>query len=285
VTAADGTSIVPHAQHWRALLGQGRDVRIAGFVLWSPELEANQSQPFPADPRQDVRFRVSASGSIQLTVRAADGAPVQGSAVAMLRWLDAPPEPDEPDDVPELLIGVRPGAGALAIPGIPLGHWFELVLQGVPGWVDPRLAFNGPRTRGEAVRVELVIAQRAAAVSGRLVDESGEPLANRLIEAWIERSGGRVEAEGDELVTDDEGRFHLELPPVDGAATLVLLATYTTIRRGPDREYSFAIRAGEETARPRARHEFARGLTAGEHDLGDVRCQAPKAAGSPPTPR
>lgn len=199
VTAADGTLDVPHAQHWRALRGAGRDVRIGGLVMWGEAMLSNLGDvPFP-DAGGVLEFVVEPSGWID--VRAEESA----RGVAMLRWLDSPPDPENPDDeddVPEMPFDVDRAPRM----SVPLGLRLELVVQ-IPGGVDPRVTFDGPRTAGQRVEVVVPAPKPAFRCTGRLVDAAGQPIVRRSFEAWIEREGVRVEPEDDWLASDERGDF------------------------------------------------------------------------------
>lgn len=72
-------------------------------------------------------------------------------------------------------------------------------------WRAP--AFAGPQEPGERLAVDLVVAPGAAMLYGRLLDASGAALANAKTTFLINSIRGRLE--GEEVLLDDEGRFHL----------------------------------------------------------------------------
>lgn len=267
VTASDGSVDIPHAQFWRACVARGFNVRVYGMVLWSEEMHANAYEPYPLVPGDELQFRVSESGSVDIDAREAER-----NTSAMLRWLD-PLDPDDPDEVPEFPIGIGKVGSANAVPALPLGHSFEIVLE-VPGWVDPRVAFDGPKACGERVAIDLVPTERAACVTGRLVDVNGTPLAGRSIDARIERLNHRFDADGESSFTDEQGRFELEFAPVSGEPYGVLVFEVDLTWSLPeDGGRVIGTTAGNGPSRALARHELPQGLPAGEHDLGRVICR------------
>lgn len=262
VTAADGSIEVPHAQHWRALQKAGEDVRVAGFVLWGDELMSDDvSRSFPTTPVERLDFTVSPTGWIDVRADAS----VHGEA--LLRWLDAPVDPDEPDDVPEnplALHGDAPHA-------VPLGLRLELHV-GVPGRIDPRIAFDGPKKPGERVEVAIGASQPAARVTGRLVDADGNPMPRRAFDAWLERDAVRVAPEEDWLVTDDEGRFAFDFAPGGTGTLRVRVDTDVSLDEGLSVRLVLGAQPRELPPPITARHEFATPLPAGEVALGDLVC-------------
>ena len=94
---------------------------------------------------------------------------------------------------------------------------FEHVGLGVQLFADCRLddddfrwrspVFRGPERAGERKTVDLVVAPDAAMLYGRVLDQGGTPLGSRELTFLINSARGRLE--GEEVVLDDEGRFHL----------------------------------------------------------------------------
>jgi hypothetical protein len=72
-------------------------------------------------------------------------------------------------------------------------------------WRAPE--FAGPQQPGERLTVDLVVAPGAAMLYGRMLDASGAALANAEVTFLINSIRGRLE--GEEVLLDDEGRFHL----------------------------------------------------------------------------
>ncbi len=145
VSAADGTVEVPHAQYWRALQREDQAVLLDGFVMWGDELNENRSIPFPGSGDGVVSIEVSPGGFVD--VRADEST---AGLVGDLRWMDAPQEPGDDYDIPEIPISFPKGVPF----AMPLGLRFEIVVE-VEERIDPRVAFDGPKKPGE--RVEVVI--------------------------------------------------------------------------------------------------------------------------------
>lgn len=250
VLAADGKLEAQHAQYWRALQSQGHDIRIAAFVLWGTELDQDGSIPFPAAGSEPTRFEVSSSGTI--TVRTEDGT----KAASMLRWLNPPLDPDDPDDVPEFPI-LSDDSVSLAVP---LGCRFEVIAQ-IEGRVDPRVAFDGPKSPGERVHVVLPATSKSAQVTGRLVDENGASLGAARFDAWMECEGQRVEPEQESLTADQGGGFAFEFPPGSGGTL------HIELDRTPERLGTY-----EFTPSSRSALVVVDRLAAGTNDVGNVVC-------------
>jgi hypothetical protein len=72
-------------------------------------------------------------------------------------------------------------------------------------WRSP--VFAGPERAGERKTIDLVVAPGAAMLYGRVLDEAGLALGGREMTFLINSARGRLE--GEEVLLDDEGRFHL----------------------------------------------------------------------------
>lgn len=259
VTAADGTLDVPHAQHWRALRAAGHDVRLGALVMWSDAMLENQlgDVAFP-DMGGALEFVVEPSGWIDVRIDE------RARGAATLRWPDGA-DPEDPEDVPEMPFEVDRASPM----SWPLGLRLELVVE-VPGAIDPRVAFDGPKSAGEHVQVVVPAPQPAWTFTGRFVDASGAALADRRFDAWIDSGAERIEPEegGWELSSDD-GRFaidfavaptgplHFEVEPTSGWVATVTLGG--------------EMRPG----RPAAQRDVASNAQRGIVDLGDVVCVEP----------
>lgn len=262
VTASDGTIDLPHAQYWRGLQRKGRDVQIAGYVMWGIEPHEDPWIPFPAQGEDPIRFELLPSGFID--VRADESL---AGLLGDLRWMDAPAEYLGEDADPEVDIPEFPIALPKGVPfAVPLGRRFEIYV-GVPDRVDPRIAFDGPRTPGERVEVVIPRTPESALVHGRLLNEKREPLEFHYFEAWLDRGGVRVEPDDPWLVAQDDGQFWFELPPGTGG-TLNIAATGSKAVPGGVHltiDGVFA-RTREPTRVPIER------LVTGANDVGDVVC-------------
>lgn len=80
-------------------------------------------------------------------------------------------------------------------------------------WRSP--VFAGPQAPGEHVIYDLVVAPDAAMLHGRVLDESGAAMTSRELTFLINSARGRLE--GEEVVLDREGRFHLPYAPRDAS--------------------------------------------------------------------
>ncbi len=80
-------------------------------------------------------------------------------------------------------------------------------------WRSP--TFAGPQVPGERRTVDLVVAPDAAMLYGRVLDDAGEAMASRELTFLINSKRGRLE--GEEVVLDREGRFHLPYAPRDAS--------------------------------------------------------------------
>ena len=87
---------------------------------------------------------------------------------------------------------------------------------------------QGPVAAGERVEVDLVVAPDAGMLFAKLVDSTGSPLRGIKPSFLISSQRGRLE--GEEVVTDDEGRFHLPYK----------------VREDQRAPYRFEIRLGDE---------------------------------------
>lgn len=267
VTAADGSIEVPHAQHWRALQRDGSNLQLAGFVLWSAEMVENRAMDFPAAGDGDARFEVSPSGFVDVRTEEE-----LSRSIGLLRWLEAPPDVQEHYDaedsdveVPEFPISL-PITTPLALP---LGQKFEIVVE-IDGFVDPRVAFDGPKVSGEQVHVVIPKAAQAALIRGRLVDENARVLAGARFDAWMERGSQRVEPEQDWLTADSNGAFALDFPPGIGGTLNIAVDRDVTEFGGGVIHFSLGGDADSPRAQPEPTRVSVERLTAGTIDVGDV---------------
>jgi len=261
IDSTDGTIEIPHAQHWRSLRAQGAEVVLAGVVLWSDEMLGDPNHLFPDSSIREMELEVSSSGSIDLR---ADWS--SADTMGDLRWIDAAPDPDDTGDVPEIPINLN-----RALPfSVPLGRRYE-VFVALPGFVDPRVAFDGPKQSGERVEVVLPSPKPATQITGRLVDAVGNALARHEFEAHFERDGVRIEPEEDWLVTADDGRFALDVRPGAGGV-LHVESTGSVMGPGPGFSATMSLDTGSPEPRPGTRLELARELRAGVVEVGDIVC-------------
>jgi len=206
-------------------------------------------RPLPAEP---VELRMPATGSVTLRTVDRDGRlfthPVRGT----LRI-----EGGDNPDWSRVQLRKEQDEAAIVFEHVGLG--VQLVANCRLDdrdfrWQSP--AFFGPTRPGERKVVDLVVAPDAAMLHGRVLDEAGEALASRELTFLINSSRGRLE--GEEVVLDREGRFHLPYEPRDASVA----------------PFRFQIRGEEHDEVP----GFARTLptlaSEGVMDLGDLRLGA-----------
>lgn len=102
------------------------------------------------------------------------------------------------------------GAVIIEDVGLGLDFWLDADL---PGTGDASVAVRGPLVAGEQVAVEIPLEEDHTLLVGRLVDESGKPLAHATFD-WrrLLDDGANVQASGrNKLTTDAEGRFQWTL--------------------------------------------------------------------------
>jgi len=114
------------------------------------------------------------------------------------------------EDVVEIRPGVTP---AIKFGGIPVGAVVELEIDGTLTAFDPHSwVFAGPRNAREMVKITLQEAwfplEDALTVTGRLVDEGGDPIANQSFSLHaVESADQTMSRETFWLVTDADGNF------------------------------------------------------------------------------
>jgi len=171
---------------------------VVGFAL---ALQATAPQTPPRDPTEPPTGTASVSGRV---VAADTGVPQREAAVTLVSR--------------ELQVTRRTATdeqGRYAFTDLPAGRY---ALNATPARYRPRYlstsASGDAREHlvdladGQAIEHLDVALERAGAMTGRVVDELGEPLANVRVSAEISGSGSaaRVVAGG---TTDDHGRFRL----------------------------------------------------------------------------
>ncbi|MEC8651224.1 MAG: carboxypeptidase-like regulatory domain-containing protein, partial [Planctomycetota bacterium] len=118
-------------------------------------------------------------------------------------------------------------------------------------------AMQGPVAAGERVVVDLVVAPDAGMLFAKLVDDAGAPLGGVRPSFLISSRAGRLE--GEEVITDVAGRFHLPYK----------------VREGQVAPYRFEVRLGDAVptrgfASPLAQLPVAKVTDLGELALGDL---------------
>jgi hypothetical protein len=103
-------------------------------------------------------------------------------------------------------------AGRYEFSRIPEGHYVLSAQR--RGYVQTNFLRDVNLRRGETARVDVAL-ERAGTISGRVVDEFGEPITDVRVEALLAAPHSpRLSSISRQRETDDEGRFRLfELPP------------------------------------------------------------------------
>ena len=168
--------------------------------LSRPESRAFQGRPVPADI---LELRMPDTGSIALRTIDRDGRPFTHPVHAELRLAAE-------DAVPWSRVQVRKEQNepAIVFPfvGLDLSFGASCRLDDDDfRWQAP--PFAGPKSPGERVEIDLVVAPEAGMLFGRLFDAAGDPLGGEAITFLINGLAGRLE--GEEVLLDEAGHFHL----------------------------------------------------------------------------
>jgi len=206
-TDENGIALFRHFQFYR---NQGKK--------WWPPDQADQFEAVLLMPLQQSRSRVFAgrpvpeeiielqlpeTGSIALRTVDRDGRPYTHPVHAELRIAgqDTPPWS-------RVQVRKEQNEEVIAFPFVGLGLQFEANCRLDDNdfrWQAPQ--FAGPTRPGERLVVDLVVAPEEGMLFGRLFDAAGRPLGGEEITFLINASAGRLE--GEEVLLDDNGRFHL----------------------------------------------------------------------------
>lgn len=159
-----------------------------------------QGQPVPEDI---IELRMPPTGSVALRTVDYDGRPFTHPVHGELRMIDA----KNPRWM-RVPIRKQQNEREIVFPFVGLG--VELLANcrlddNDFRWQSPQ--FDGPQRAGERVAVDLVVAPDEAMFYGRVLSPAGVPLMNAKTTFLINSMRGRLE--GEEVLLDDEGRFHL----------------------------------------------------------------------------
>ena len=154
-------------------------------------------------PKHEIVLRMPATGSIALRAVDAEGRPFRHPFSATLRvegakaaaWTRVSFRSNDHD-------------GLLVFPFVGLGLRLSAQCRLDDDdfrWNSP--VFAGPRDAGQRVEHKLVVAPGMSMLRGRVVDTSGKPLARTKLSFLINARSGRLE--GEDILSDGEGRFHL----------------------------------------------------------------------------
>ena len=154
-------------------------------------------------PAAVIELRMPPTGSVALRTVDRDGRafthPVHG--VLRLRERSSP-------NWTQLSIRKQQNELEIVFPFVGLGMLFDANCRlddNDFSWRAPE--FAGPQQPGERVTVDLVVAPDAAMLYGRLLDATGEPLRDAAATFLINSMRGRLE--GEDVLLDHDGRFHL----------------------------------------------------------------------------
>ena len=157
---------------------------------------------FTAIPAQPIDLYLPATGSVVVTVVDRLGAPHMGLAGRIDATLSVQTDKGEHSNY------VRLEGNELEVPHVEIGLQLRLELESeeLSGAVD----FAGPTQQGERVEQQL-IATRQPTLSGRLVNDRGEPQKGYWHAVHIQTKPGY---EKQYFETTDDGHFHIPIPPL-----------------------------------------------------------------------
>ncbi len=168
--------------------------------LQQPEAASFSGRPAPTET---LELRLPPTGSIALRTVDLDGRPFTHPVRADLRLHDA-------ESVPWARLSERKAQNQTEIvfPFVGLGLRFTARCRLDDSdfrWTLP--PFSGPINAGERVTIDVVVAPKEGMLFGRLLDRDSKPLAGARPTFLINSGAGRLE--GEEVVLDKDGRFHL----------------------------------------------------------------------------
>lgn len=259
-TGADGLALLRHAgtAFGDGFFG-GVNVSLALDEALDPPVEA-QLDPMAA-PSEPVVLTLPASGSVEVVVLDRSGQPPAQPVEVMLAAfpLDADlASAREALESSEARAALRECApdGRARFAHVSLGC--ALVVSAIRGRANVRhtTTARGPTSVGQQTTIELVLGAQVASLSGRLLDDRGQALAERRFSGRIEsvRSGSTFESVLTQK-TDVEGRFELDVMTNEGDDALQLVLQ---ISDASGMELAAGVRA------------LPLRLTPGVHDLGDI---------------
>jgi hypothetical protein len=159
-----------------------------------------QGRPVPADT---IELRMPATGSIALRTVDRDGRPFTHPVHGELRIFD-----HENPGWMRVPIRKKQNEREIVFPLVGLGLQFLSMCRLDDKdfrWRTP--TFAGPQQPDERVVIDLVVAPDDPMLHGRLLNEAGIPVTNAKATFLINSMRGRLE--GEEVLLDEAGRFHL----------------------------------------------------------------------------
>ncbi|MCR9246534.1 MAG: carboxypeptidase-like regulatory domain-containing protein [bacterium] len=168
-------------------------------------LAAPRSREFSGRPAPEevIELQLPATGSLALRTVDRDGRPFTHPVRAQLRVVVENAVPWSRVDVRK-----KQDDDAILFPFVGLGLAMRANCRLDDEdfrWRSPRIA--GPQAAGERVEFDLVVAPGDGMLHGRLLDASGRALGGEEITFLISDVAGRLE--GEEVILDRSGRFHL----------------------------------------------------------------------------
>lgn len=206
-TGDDGLAVFEHFQLYRGKVEKwwpedhrDRFEAVLLAPLQQPESRAFSGRPVPEEV---IELRMPATGSIALRTVDRDGRPFTHPVHADLRIAGG-------ESVPwsRLQLRKEQNEETLVFDFVGLGLRFSAHCRLDDNdfrWRAPE--FAGPAAPGERVVVDLVVAPGEGMLFGRLFDAGGRPLGGEEITFLINGMAGRLE--GEEVLLDEDGRFHL----------------------------------------------------------------------------
>lgn len=216
----------------------------------------------PADP---VDLVLPPCGSLSVRIHDARGTPVmpQSTQLALASDIDRNLKSiawGAPVFDPETLID-----GVAAYPFVEIG--LEVVFEAMVSGRSPEVITNGPQRAGERVELDLDIGDPLIVLAGRLVDERGEAIEDRTLQASFAGASDSGSGSSTEpLRTDGGGRFEYVLS-LGGAVNLRGTLALTPIGAG-------------EAEGTSANLTLDAALLPGRNELGDVVARAPNVLAS-----
>lgn len=206
-TDAKGYAVFKHFQFYRQNASgwwpkqhQDRFEAVLMVPLAEPVREGFEGKPVPEDV---IELRMPPTGSVALRTVDRDGRPFTHPVHGELRIIDG-----KNPRWSRLPIRKQQNERVIEFPFVGLGMQLDASCRLDDNdfrWRAP--VFVGPQQPGERLVVDLVVAPGAAMLYGRLLDASGAALAGASTTILINSIRGRLE--GEEVLLDDEGRFHL----------------------------------------------------------------------------
>lgn len=182
----------------------------AGYALTLHFPQANPVRvPLNPDalPSEAVELRMPPAAPMEVQVRGADGALIDGNlAIALGRKTDPLSRGREGFSV---MVQQQARAGRTRFPWIEVGAQFELLLSGSGTLADQIVQVSGPPVPNDVYRLELVWDAQHPTIVGRAIGPDGEPLAGRR--GTLELVQDRRRLSSSAFLCDADGRFSISI--------------------------------------------------------------------------